>query len=137
MTEDLGDGYLSGLPEDQRDELTRVNAASFTALREYLASGQTVAFLGAGASRPLYPLWDGLIGELVDAAADRLNPKEQATCRALARDNADAALRLATRHQLAWHELDALRAHAKLDQTEGVNRGWAAKAEALHKRLVP
>lgn len=27
MTEDLGGGgYLSGLPEDQRDELTRVNA---------------------------------------------------------------------------------------------------------------
>ncbi len=28
------------------------------------------------------------------------------------RDAADAALRLAVRHQLAWHELDALRAHA-------------------------
>jgi len=26
MTEDLGDGYLSGLPEDQRDELTRVGS---------------------------------------------------------------------------------------------------------------
>jgi tetratricopeptide (TPR) repeat protein len=53
------------------------------------------------------------------------------------RDDADAALRLATRHQLAWHEFDALRAHAELDQAEGVNRGWAAKAGALHKRLVP
>ena len=30
------------------------------------------------------------------------------------RDAADAALRLATRHQLAWHELDALSAHALL-----------------------
>ena len=72
MTEDLGGGYLSGLPEDQRDELTRVNAPGLAALREYLASGEAVAFLGAGASRPLYPLWDGLIGELVDAAANRL-----------------------------------------------------------------
>jgi tetratricopeptide (TPR) repeat protein len=53
------------------------------------------------------------------------------------RDAADAALRLATRHQLAWHEFDALRAHAELDQAEGLSRGWAAKAEALHKRLVP
>ena len=43
------------------------------ALREYLASGQAVAFLGAGVSAPLYPLWDGLIGELVDAAAARLD----------------------------------------------------------------
>jgi hypothetical protein len=83
MTEDLGGGYLSGLPEDQRDELTRVNAPGLTALREYLSSGQAVAFLGAGVSTPLYPLWDGLIGELVDAAADRLTPKEAATCRAL------------------------------------------------------
>jgi hypothetical protein len=77
MTEDLGDGYLLGLPEDQRDELTRVNAA------------------------------------------------------------ADAALRLATRHHLPWQELDALRAHAALDHTEGIDRGRAAKAEALHGRLVP
>ena len=53
------------------------------------------------------------------------------------RDAADAALRLAVRHQLAWHELDALRAHAALDQAEHVDRGWAAKADALHARLVP
>ena len=53
------------------------------------------------------------------------------------RDAADAALRLATRHQLAWHELDALRAHALLDQAEGTDRGWAARAGTLHARLVP
>ena len=39
MTQDLGDGYLSGLPEDQRDELTRVNAPGLTALGEYLRCG--------------------------------------------------------------------------------------------------
>ena len=53
------------------------------------------------------------------------------------RDAADASLRLATRHQLAWHELDALSAHALLDQAEGIDRGWAAKAGALRARLVP
>jgi tetratricopeptide (TPR) repeat protein len=53
------------------------------------------------------------------------------------RDAADAALRLAVRHHLAWQELDALRAHVLLDQAEGINRGWAAKADALHARLVP
>ena len=53
------------------------------------------------------------------------------------RDDADAAIRLAVRHQLPWCELDALRAHALLDQAEGINRGWAAKADALHARLVP
>lgn len=53
------------------------------------------------------------------------------------RDAADAALRLATRHQLAWHELDALSAHTLLDRAEGIDRGWAAKADALRGRLVP
>ena len=53
------------------------------------------------------------------------------------RDAADAALRLAVRHQLAWHELDALRAHALLDQAGHADRGWAARADALHTRLVP
>ena len=53
------------------------------------------------------------------------------------RDAADAALRLAVRHQLAWHELDALRARAPLGQAEGIDHGWAAKADALHARLVP
>lgn len=53
------------------------------------------------------------------------------------RDAADAALRLATSHHLAWHELDALSAHAALDDVEHVGHGWAAKADALHARLVP
>jgi hypothetical protein len=97
MTEDPGGGYLSGLPEDQRDELARVNGPGLTALREYLSSGQAVAFLGAGASRPLYPLWDGLIGELIDAAADRLTPKEAATCRALAYDSPEAVVEIVRR----------------------------------------
>ena len=53
------------------------------------------------------------------------------------RDAADAALRLAVRHHLAWHELGALRAHADLDQAEGTDHGWAARGDALHARLVP
>lgn len=52
------------------------------------------------------------------------------------RDAADAALRLATRHHLTWHELDALYAHTALDRAEGTDRGWAAKAGALRARLI-
>jgi tetratricopeptide (TPR) repeat protein len=63
-----------------------------------------------------------------DASSDHL---------AQGRDAADASLRLATSCQLAWHELDALRAHAALDQAEGIDGRWAAKAEALQARLVP
>ena len=82
-----GDGagnYLGGLPPEQAAELRRVNKPGLSALREYLDSGQAVAFLGAGVSAPLYPLWAALIGELVEAAALRLGEPEAATCRALA-----------------------------------------------------
>ena len=81
---DQDPGYLVGLPADQQAALGRVNGPGLAALRGYLASGEAVAFLGAGASVPLYPLWAGLIGELVDAAAGRLSETEAATCRALA-----------------------------------------------------
>ena len=61
MSEDLSVDYLDGLPPAKREELARANDPGLTALRQYLASGQAVAFLGAGVSAPLYPLWAGLI----------------------------------------------------------------------------
>ena len=72
------------MPPAQAAELARVNKPGLTALREYLATGQAVAFLGAGVSAPLYPLWTGLIGELVDAAAGRLDDRQAESLRALA-----------------------------------------------------
>jgi len=53
------------------------------------------------------------------------------------RTDASTALDLATTSQLPWSELDALQAHAALDQAERADHGWATKAEALHARLVP
>jgi hypothetical protein len=53
------------------------------------------------------------------------------------RDAADAALRLAARRQLAWHELDALRAHVALDHVGHTGHSWATRADALYARLVP
>src|SRR4029077_19445125 len=73
--------YLAGLPADQAAELDKVNGQGLTALRKHLHSGKAVAFLGAGVSTPLYPLWNGLISELVDAAAGRLEEREAQTCR--------------------------------------------------------
>src|ERR1700680_4109024 len=77
MDGDLPADYLAGLPESQRDELARVNKPGLAALREYLASGEAVAFLGA------------------------------------------------------------LRAHAMLDQPQGPDHQWAARADALNAQLVP
>jgi hypothetical protein len=56
---------------------------------------------------------------------------------AAGRAAADIALQLAARHRLAWCELDALRAHAYLDQLAGTNSGWLTRADSLHARLVP
>src|SRR2546430_8841623 len=84
MGGDLSVGYLDGLPPAQAAELARVSEPGLTALREYLATGRAVAFLGAGVSAPLYPLWTGLIGELVDAAAARLDDRQAESLRVLA-----------------------------------------------------
>jgi tetratricopeptide (TPR) repeat protein len=94
MSGDHADDYLAGLPADQRAELTRVNEPGLSALRGYLAAGQAVAFLGAGVSAPLYPLWVGLIGNLVDAAAGRMSAEEADTCRALARDSPEEVVEI-------------------------------------------
>jgi hypothetical protein len=97
MVGDLADSYLDGLTPERREDLTRVNGPGLTALREYVASGEAVAFLGAGVSAPLYPLWGALIGELVDAAAPRLTDKEAATCRALARESPESVVEIVRR----------------------------------------
>lgn len=88
----MADDYLAGLPDPQKEELTRVNSAGLKALREYLKSGQAVAFLGAGVSAPLYPLWNGLISDLTEAAADRITDREAATCRDLASSSPEEAV---------------------------------------------
>jgi hypothetical protein len=44
------------------------NEAAYQRLRQGLDRGETIAFVGAGASVPLYPLWQGLIRELAGEA---------------------------------------------------------------------
>ncbi|MGH3925302.1 MAG: hypothetical protein ACRDTT_20985, partial [Pseudonocardiaceae bacterium] len=72
--------YLDGLPDAQRAELGRVNGPGRVLLREILDGGQGLAFLGAGVSAPIYPLWPQVISVLIDAA-DRLTEDEARTCR--------------------------------------------------------
>ena len=92
----MGD-YLDGLPSVRAEELARVNGPGLAALRGYLESGAAVAFLGAGASAPLYPLWSGLIGELIDAAAGGWGGAEAETCRALAASNPESVVEIVRR----------------------------------------
>src|SRR5580704_16842580 len=89
--------YLDGLPPERAAELARVNGPGLEALRGYLESSAAVAFLGAGASAPLYPLWNGLIGELIDAATGRLTDAEAETCRSLADSNPESVVEIVRR----------------------------------------
>jgi tetratricopeptide (TPR) repeat protein len=131
MNGDVTAGYLGGLPSEQAAELARVNGPGLTALRTYLASGEAVAFLGAGVSAPLYPLWDGLIGELVDAAAGRLGEREAATCRALARESPEEVVEIVRAALGAGVYRDVLREvlRARVDPESG--RSWTAVQELV------
>ena len=54
--------------------------------------------------------------------------------------DADTAHRIAVRHGLAWHELDALQVHADLDTQHGIPAAhgeWAARSSGLRARLIP
>ena len=131
MGGDSADGYLAGLPAEQQAELARVNEPGLSALHEYLTSGQAVAFLGAGVSTPLYPLWAGLIAELVDAAARRLSADEAETCRALARESPEEVVEI-IRQQLgvpSYREVLRQVLRARTDPETG--RSWTPVQELV------
>jgi tetratricopeptide (TPR) repeat protein len=131
MAGDLDTVYLAGLPADQRSGLARVNAPGLAALRGYLASGEAVAFLGAGASVPLYPLWAGLIGELVDAAAGRLSEEQAATCRALAGSAPEEVVEI-IRRSLGGPSYHAVLREALRVRTDPVTgRSWTGVQEMV------
>jgi tetratricopeptide (TPR) repeat protein len=131
MVGDTGAGYLSGLPEGQRDTLARANEPGLTKLRGYLAEGDAVAFLGAGVSVPLYPLWTTLIGQLVEAAAHRLTEQEAKTCRALAKSSPEEVVEILRRSLgvAAYREVLRQVLGAKTDEVSG--RTWTSVQELI------
>ena len=131
MSGELADGYLDGLPADQRAELVRVNGPGLTALRGFLASGEAVAFLGAGVSAPLYPLWDGLIAELVDAAAPRLSEREAAACRALASSRPESVVEIVRRTLGAGVFREVLRQVLRVRTDPETGRSWTPVHELV------
>jgi tetratricopeptide (TPR) repeat protein len=131
MGGDLTTGYLDGLPPAQAAELAGVNAPGLMALRGYLGSGEAVAFLGAGVSAPLYPLWAGLIGELCDAAAGRLDDREAATFRAMALSSPEEVVEI-VRQQLGvagYREVLRQVLRARVDEESG--RSWTPVQELV------
>jgi tetratricopeptide (TPR) repeat protein len=131
MTDDLPTDYLAGLPEAQRETLARVNGAGLAALRGYLAAGEAVAFLGAGVSAPLYPLWDGLIGQLVEAAADRLSNDEARTCRVLAAQSPEEVVEILRQRLSVAGYRETLREVLKVRISPDSGRSWTPVQELV------
>jgi tetratricopeptide (TPR) repeat protein len=131
MVGDLGTGYLAGLPADRRAGLERVNAPGLTALRSYLKSGQAVAFLGAGVSAPLYPLWEGLIGELVQAASARLDEQESVTLRLLAKQRPEAVVEIVRQQLGDTRYPDVLREVLRRRTDPESGRSWTGVQELV------
>jgi tetratricopeptide (TPR) repeat protein len=131
MAEDLRAGYLAGLADEQRNELAQVNEAGLNTLEGYLASRDIVAFLGAGASAPLYPLWAGLIGELVDAAAGRLRAPEAASCRALAAERPDEVVEIVQLKLGTAEYREVLREVLRVRSDPASGRSWTPVQELV------
>ena len=129
-----GDGagnYLDGLPPEQAAELARVNKPGLGALRDYMASGEAVAFLGAGVSAPLYPLWAGLIADLVEAASDRLDDREAATCRALAASSPEEVVEIVRARLGAAIYREVLRKILRVRTDPETGRSWTPVQELV------
>jgi hypothetical protein len=86
--------------------------------------------------RGLLPTQAAALAVRARICADRVTAGEREQL-ARGRDAADTARRIATRHRLAWQELEALEAHARLDQVEGAVGGWGRQAAVLRARLLP
>ncbi|MFF5292823.1 SIR2 family protein [Paractinoplanes globisporus] len=131
MSDDAGAAYLSGLEPERGRELARINRPGLEALRGYLADGEAVAFLGAGASAPLYPLWAGLIGDLVDAAAGALTPAEAETCRDLAGQAPGEVVEILRRKLGPGDYREALRSAFRVRRDPDTGRTWTPVQELV------
>lgn len=124
--------YLANVAPESARRLAEVNAAGIAALHTYLASGEAVAFLGAGASAPLYLLWQAVIAELIDAGVARgLGSEAAVTCRELAGDQPDAVVELLRRHLGAAQYQAALRQAFRVRRDSESGRSWTPVQELV------
>jgi len=123
--------YLAGLPPEQRALLAQVNRSGLASLQEHLATRTAIAFLGSGASAPLYPMWNELVEELVAHTADRLTPEAVATFRARAGTAPDAIVELLRRELGPAQYRELLRATFRQRRDPRTGRSWTAVQELV------
>jgi hypothetical protein len=120
------------LPDTLRAHLAEINRPGLAALADNLNSSQVVAVLGAETSAPLYPLWNGLIGELAEAAHDQMSDQAASECRAMAAvNNMDAVVELVRHHlgQTSFREVLRQVFRARRDTATG--RTWTSVQELV------
>ena len=87
--------YLDGLNGEWQRRLEMANRPGIAALAAYVSDENAIAFLGAGCSTPLYPLWGELVGNLIAHASERGVARERIELyRKLAPRNSDAVVEL-------------------------------------------
>jgi len=109
----------------------QVNGPGLSALHQYLALQQAVAFLGAGISASLYPLWDGLVGQLVDAASESMSKDEASTCRALARESPEEVVEIVRRSLGTATYREVLREVLRVRTDPQTGRSWTPAQELV------
>ena len=98
-------------------------------------STQAITFAGP---RGMVPTHARALAARARTRADRHTATGDPNLLARARDDADHALRLATRtRRLPWAELDSLDALTHLDDLTGHDHGWRHRADTLRATLIP
>lgn len=123
--------YLADLAPEQRKTLERVNKQGLADLRRYLDDGNGVAFLGAGASVPLYRPWAGTVSELLECASSMLTDEAAAMCRAMAVVQPDAAVEIIRRSLGAADYRDTLRKLFRARKDPVTGKTWTIVHELV------
>ncbi|HET9656704.1 MAG TPA: SIR2 family protein [Kineosporiaceae bacterium] len=124
--------YLAGLAGGDAARLEGVNRPGVGRLRGYLAAGDVVAFLGPGASAPLYPPPRGVIAGLVEVAVDYgLGEDQASTLRALSAQRPEAVVEVLARQLGAVRLRDVVREALRVRRDPVTGRTWTPVQEVV------
>jgi hypothetical protein len=131
MLDDFPDDYLAGLPLGARNNVARVNRAGIRTLRDYLGSGEAIAFLGSAASGPIYPRVDGILDRLLASASGRLNEHEAEALAALSKENPEEVAEILRRQLGSPAYLAELRDALRAPADSHMGRTWTPVQELV------
>ena len=124
--------YLDGVSDALRARLAEINRPGLATLADNLKSSRVVAFLGAETSAPLYPVWNGLVAEMAEAARDQMSDQAVRECRAMAAaNNTDAVIELVRSNLEEASVREVLRQVFRTRRDEITGRTWTPVQELV------